>query len=798
MRIEIIGGGPGGLYFAILTKKARPHWTINVHEQNRSGDTFGFGVVFSDETLDEFLSRDPESYAMIRERFAYWDDIRIVREGHEVRCGGNGFAGCARVDLLDVLETRARAVGVNLSFGEAVPAEDLLTRFADADLIVASDGVNSRIREHFAHAFVPETVLMRNKFSWLGSSRPFDDFTYFFRKTAHGIITAHCYQYRRSGPHLPAGAPVSTWVMETTPECWAAHGFDQMDETSSAQALETIFAEELAGHRLITNRSIWRNFPKVSCKQWHAADKIVLLGDAKATAHWSIGSGTKLAMECAIALSDALIDHAPDLHATFTAYEEARRTPVEITQHNAGVSLAWFEHVARSWDMEPMQFANVVMSRAKSITYDNLLLRDAAFVAACDTEFYARHLRETGFDCTQSRPTPMFTPIRLRDVTIPNRVVVSPMAQYMAEDGVMGDWHLMHLGARGTGGAGLMFIEMTCPSPDARITLGCPGLWNDRQEAALARIVAFVHAHGETRVALQLGHAGRKGSTQLGWEKMDHPIASEDDNWPLVSASPIPWFEGISQTPAELDRAGMERIRDQFVAATRRAARAGVDLLELHCAHGYLFASFLSPLTNRRTDAWGGPVENRLRFPLEVFAAMRAAWPEERPMSVRISASDWAEGGLGEEDLFAIARAFADAGCDLIDVSTGQTVPHQAPVYGRMYQVPFAEAVKNELGLATMCVGAITEPGQVNTIIGCRRADLVAIGRPHLTDPMWSLRAAAWYGVRALRAPLPYLAGASQLLRESEKAREKQFDLQRKAKPKRHHLSVPPFAEAAE
>ncbi len=788
MRIDIVGGGPGGLYFAILTKKARPGWTIAVHEQNRSGDTFGFGVVFSDETLDEFLSRDPESYALIRERFAYWDDIRIVRQGHEVRCGGNGFAGCARIDLLDVLETRARQLGVALHFGEPIPPETLLERFSGSDLIVAADGVNSRIRAHFADQFQPSTRVMRNRFSWLGSTRPFSDFTYIFRETPHGIITAHCYQYRAPGPHLGADAPISTWVMETTPECWAAHGFDRMDEAQSAAALEAIFAEDLEGHRLQTNRSIWRNFPTIECRQWHASGKIVLLGDAKATAHWSIGSGTKLAMECAIALSDALVAHAPDLGAVFAAYEDARRTPVEITQHNAAVSLAWFEHVARSWDMEPMQFAQVVMSRAKSITYDNLLLRDADFVAACDTEFYARHARETGFDCTATRPTPMFTPIRLRGLTIPNRVVVSPMAQYMAADGVMGDWHMMHLGARGTGGAGLLFIEMTCPSPDARITPGCPGLWSEEQEAALARIVGFVHAHGDTKVALQLGHAGRKGSTQLGWEKMDHPLADRHANWPLVSASPIPWLEGVSQTPAELDRAGMDRIRDEFVAATGRAARAGVDLLELHCAHGYLFASFLSPLTNLRTDAYGGSVENRLRFPLEVFAAMRAAWPDDRPMSVRISASDWAEGGLDETDLFAIARAFAEAGCDLIDVSTGQTVPHQAPVYGRMYQVPFAEAVKNELGLATMCVGAITEPGQVNTIVGCRRADLVAIGRPHLTDAQWSLRAAAWYGTRGVRAPLPYLSGVAQLRRESEKTRDKQRELQRKAKPSRHHV----------
>ena len=795
MRIDVIGGGPGGLYFAILTKKARPDAQIVVHEQNRADDSFGFGVVFSDDTLDEFLSRDPESYTMIRDRFAYWDDIRIRRQGRDIRCGGNGFAGCARLDLLGVLYTRARQVGVELRFSETIDPATLLDRFADSDLVIACDGINSRIREQFAAEFGPETTLMRNKFAWLGSTRPLPDFTYFFRETAHGIFTAHAYQYRPAGRD---SGPISTWVMETTPECWAGHGFDALDEAASARLLETIFAEELEGHSLVTNRSLWRNFPKVTCRQWHAAGKILLLGDAKATAHWSIGSGTKLAMECAIALSDAVVANGHDFAAIAADYESARRTAVEVTQHNAGVSLAWFEHVARSWDMPPMQFANVVMSRAKSITYDNLLLRDPDFVAATDTEFYETLLAETGIDCRKSRPTPMFTPLKLRELVLANRVVVSPMAQYRATDGVPGDWHLMHYGARGTGGAGLLYIEMTCPSPDARITLGCPGLWNDEQEAGFRRIVDFVHENGDTKVAMQLGHAGRKGSTQLGWEDADHPIARADANWPLVSASPIPWFEGESQIPDELDRAGMDRIKADFVAATERAARAGFDLLELHCAHGYLFASFLSPLTNQRVDGYGGAIENRLRFPLEVFSAMRAVWPAGRPMAVRVSASDWAESGVSEDDLFAIAKAFSEAGCDLVDVSSGQTVPHQQPVYGRMYQVAFSEAVKNELGLKTMCVGAITEAGQVNTIISCRRADLVAVGRPHLTDAQWSLRAAAWYGVKAVSPPLPWLSGASQLLRESAKAREKQMELQRKAKPKRHHLPDAALKEAAQ
>jgi len=786
VQIEIIGGGPGGLYLAILAKKARPDWRVSVHEQNQPDDTFGFGVVFSDDTLDEFLSRDPQSYAMIRDRFAYWDDIIVRYKGQDIRCGGNGFAGCARLALLQVLYERCRQVGVHLHFGEPIDPATLATRFPQADVIVASDGINSRIRDHYAAAFQPDVRLMRNKFTWMGSTRPLSDFTYFFRETAHGVIVAHTYQYEPGR---------STWIFETTPECWTAHGFAAMSEAEGARYLEREFADELEGHGLITNRSLWRNFPRVECKHW-SHENIVLLGDAKATAHYSIGSGTKLAMESAIALADALLGEAT-VPAAFAAYEAARRTQVEITQHNAGVSLAWFEHVQRSWNMQPMQFANVVMSRAKAITYDNLLLRDPGFVDAVDTEYYQTLFEETGFDVRAKRPTPMFTPLQLRGLTLSNRVVVSPMAQYLAHDGVPGDWHLMHYGARAVGGAGLVYMEMTCPSADARITLGCPGLWNDEQEAGFKRVVDFARAGGEAKLAMQLGHAGRKGSTQLGWEAMDHPIADPAQNWPLVSASSTPWFPGESQVPAELDSARMDRIVAEFAQASVRGDRAGFDLLELHCAHGYLFASFLSPLTNLRMDGYGGSIENRLRFPLEVFAAMRSAWPEAKPMSVRISASDWADGGVSEEDTFAIARAFAAAGCDLIDVSSGQTVPHQSPIYGRMYQVPLAEAIKNELGLKTMCVGAITEPGQVNTIVQCRRADLVAVGRPHLTDPNWSLRAAAWYGKRAVRPPPPYLSGAAQLMRESEKARDKARELALKAKPKRHH-AAPTLLLAAE
>lgn len=779
MKITVIGGGPGGLYTALLTKKARPDWDIEVFERNQADDTFGFGVVFSDETLDEFLSRDKPLFEMMRDEFAYWDDVAIHFKGQEMRCAGNGFCGTSRHTLLRLLQKRCADLGVAMHFGEDVDATTLAERFPDSDVIVASDGINSAIRAAHEDAFQPSTVWKTNRFCWMGSTRPMDEFNYFFRETEHGHMVAHCYQYE---------ADHSTWVFEMDEATWQGHGFEEFDEEGSKAKLEAIFAEELQGHPLLLNRSNWRNFPRIFCENWSAGN-IVILGDAKASAHFSIGSGTKLAMECAIALSDALLEHGEqDVQAAFSAYDAARRTPCQIIQHNADVSLSWFEHMGRSWDMEPYQFAMVVMCRAKSITYDNLIVRDAEFVRRADDEWYARHLRDTGEDLRDTRPTPMFSTFRLREMALPNRVVMSPMAQYSADrDGNPTDWHKVHYGGHATGGMGLIFTEMTCPSADGRITLGCPGMWTDEQEARWKDIVDFVHAQSCAKIAMQLGHAGRKGATQLGWEEADVPIADPQDRWPLVSASPIPWVEGVNDVPAELDRAGMDHIRDDFVQATQRAARAGFDMLELHCAHGYLLASFLSPLTNQRSDAYGGSVENRLRFPLEVFAAMRAAWPSERPMSVRVSGTDWKDGGLSEFDLLAISEAFASQGCDLIDVSAGQTVPDQKPIYGRMFQTHLAEAVRNVPHLATMAVGAITEAAQVNTLLHTRRADLVALGRPHLWNPFFTHQAAAWYGAQLPKAwSRQYLSGAQQAFREAEKTREKQLDLQRKAAPGQH------------
>lgn len=772
MKIGIVGGGPGGLYLALLTKKARPDWQIDVYEQNKADDTFGFGVVFSEETLEEFLSRDPKSYAKIRDAFAYWDDIVIRYKGREIRCGGNGFAGCSRLALLNILQERCTEEGARIHY--ETPVDDV-SRLQDCDVIVAADGLNSRIRETYKEHFKPSHALKANKFAWLGSTRPLDAFTFFFKETAHGLICAHTYQYEPGH---------STWVMEMSPDVWTALGFDKLNEAESARLLEQIFAAELEGHKLITNRSLWRNFPRIFCDNWWHKN-IVLLGDAKATAHFSIGSGTKLAMECAIALADSLVQHGErSVEAAFHAYDKARRTEVQVTQHNADVSLAWFEHMERSNDMKPMQFAMVVMCRAKSITWDNLLVRDEAFVKAFEDEWYETHFEETGFDCRATRPTPMFTPIKLRDMTLANRVVVAPMDQYAAIDGDPNDWHFVHYTSRAMGGAGLVYVEMTCPSPDARISLGCTGLWNDTQENAFARIADFVHANSSAKLCMQLGHAGRKGSTQLGWEDADYPIPEASANWTLHSASPIPYHPGVSQLPAELDEATMTRIKAEFVAAARRADRAGYDMLELHAAHGYLFASFLSPLTNERADKYGGAIENRVRYPLEVFRAMRDVWPAHKPMSVRISAHDWAPGGITEDDVLATVRAFERAGCDLISTSSGQTVPEQKPLYGRMYQVQFAEAIKNVARIKTMAVGAIAEPAQVNTIVACRRADLVALARPHLIDPYFTRRAAAWYGAKTQATPPQYLSGMAQAVREAERARIKQFDLQKKAKPK--------------
>ncbi|MFL5114042.1 MAG: bifunctional salicylyl-CoA 5-hydroxylase/oxidoreductase [Microvirga sp.] len=767
MKIAVVGGGPAGLYFAILMKKADPRHDVTVHERNQADDTFGFGVVFSDATLDNFEKYDLPSYRRITQEFAYWDDIAVHFRGTVHRIGGNGFCGCARRTLLLILQERARDLGVRLVFGAEVAGEE---EFGDADLIVAADGINSVLRERHRAHFGPQIDLRPNKFAWMGSTKPLDAFTFLFEETQWGPFIAHAYQYE-------PGA--STWVFETDPETFRRAGLDRMDEAQSARLMEEIFGWFLQGHKVKTNRSLWRNFPMIRNARW-VRGNLVLLGDAKSSAHFSIGSGTKLAMEDAIALYEAL--HAErSIDAALARFETARREEVEKTQHAADVSLVWFEHVDRFWDFDPVQFAFGVMTRAKAITYDNLRLRAPAFVDEVDRHF-ARQVAARGFEVDVDKPAvPMFQPLALRDMVLPNRVVMSPMDMYSAVDGVPQDWHLVHYGARAIGGAGLMFTEMTCPSPQARITLGCTGLWNDEQERAWVKIVDFVHANSAAKFCLQLGHSGRKGATKLMWEGMDRPL--DEGAWDVCSASAVPYFPD-SAVPRELDRAGMDRITAEFVAATQRGERAGFDMLELHCAHGYLFASFISPLTNRRSDEYGGTLENRLRFPLGVFTAMREAWPVHKPMSVRISATDWVEGGLSGDEAVLVARAFAAAGVDLVDVSTGQTVAEARPIYGRMYQTPFADQIRNEAHVATMCVGAITTPDQVNTILAAGRADLVALARPHLVDPFFTMKAAAWYGVPEIFCPPQYQPGKDQIFRNSVRDRADLEDLRIRGKPK--------------
>jgi len=770
MKINIVGGGPAGLYFALLRKCAFPADDVTVYERNRADDTFGFGIVLSDETLANLRLADVKSYRAIRASFAYWDDLYTHFKGTVVHSTGHGFSGLGRLALLDILRARAEESGVRIRYGTEVSDIESLR---SADLLVGSDGINSLVRGQFASAFQPNIDLRRNKFVWLGSTLPLPGFTYAFKENACGIWIAHAYQYGRHG---------STIVVETSPETLGQAGLESATEARTAAYLEDLFAQELKGHKLITNRSLWRSFPVVRCRKW-SHENIVLLGDAAHTAHFSIGSGTKLALEGAIALHDSLKQciSPAGIAGALKAYEAQRREEVEKTQHAADVSLRWFENVPRYWNMHPTQFNFSLLSRSKQVTYENLRLRDPRLLQDIE-RWYA----STGAGTSGSTAVvpPMFKPLRLRDLEIQNRVVVSAMCQYSATEGVPNDWHLMHLGSRAVGGAGLLITEMTAISADARITPGCAGMYSEEHVAAWSRVVRFVHEHSMARMCLQLGHAGRKGSTQLGWQEIDRPLL--EGNWPLVSASSLPYFAD-SQTPRAATRVDMDSIRDAFVNAARMAERAGFDMIELHMAHGYLLANFLSPYTNRRTDEYGGALENRLRFPLEVFDAVRAVWPEHKPMSVRISAVDWLPGeALHEEDAVEIARSLKAHGCDLIDVSSGQTAPESAPVYGRMYQTPFSEQIRLEADIPTIAVGAITSADQVNTIIASGRADLCALARPHLSDPNFTLRAAADYGVDVCAWPDQYVSAKSQLVSQARRAKTDQQTQQARMRELQH------------
>jgi anthraniloyl-CoA monooxygenase len=769
MRIVCIGGGPAGLYFGLLMKKQNPEHEVTVIERNRPYDTFGWGVVFSDQTLGNLQAADAPSANAILEAFNHWDDIDIHFGGRTLRSSGHGFCGIGRKRLLNILQARAEALGVNLVF-ETQVADDA---GYDADLIIACDGANSAIRTKYAATYQPDIDMRDCRFVWLGTDKLFDAFTFAFEKTEWGWFQAHAYRFDE---HM------STFIVETPERVWRAAGLDEMSKEDGIAFCERLFARYLDGHGLRSNAehlrgsAQWIRFPRVVNENWvhyrtradGGATPVVLMGDAAHTAHFSIGSGTKLALEDAIELANSIASHPRDLDGALRHYTDVRSVDVLRIQNAARNSTEWFENVQRYASFEPEQFAYSLLTRSQRISHENLRERDAAYLA----EFENWIAERSGLDLADpgKRPVPpMFTPFRLRGVTLKNRVVVSPMAQYSAADGIAGDYHLMHLGARAMGGAALVMTEMTCVSPEGRITPGCPGLYNDAQRDAWRRIVEFVHRETDAKLGIQLGHAGGKASTKVAWEGIDQPL--DADNWPTVSASPQQYLRGVSQWSREASIADMREIEAQFVRATQFAAEAGFDWLELHCAHGYLLSGFLSPLTNFREDAYGGSLANRLRYPLEVFRAMRAVWPADKPMSVRISAHDWVDGGMTPDDAVEIARAFKAAGADLIDVSSGQVSKDEKPVYGRMFQTPFSDRVRNEAGIATIAVGAISEADHVNSIIAAGRADLCAIARPHLANPAWTLNEAARIGYFDIEWPKQYRAAKAQLERNYDRDR---------------------------
>lgn len=774
MRVVVVGGGPGGLYAALLLKRRHPDASITVYERNRPGDTFGWGVVLSDQTVDNLRAADPESGSRIAKALHRWDDIAIRFGGRTVRSGGHGFSGIGRKQLLAILHERCHELGVTLQFEHELPDDlDALVAAEQPDLVIAADGINSRIRERYAASFQPETDLRQCRYVWLGTPRTFDAFTFAFVETPQGWFQAHAYQFDDG---------MSTFIVETPQENWKRAGLDLMTGEESIAFCERLFADQLQGAPLLSNAkhlrgsAQWIRFPRITCGSWlHWVDDgarrvpVVLLGDAAHTAHFSIGSGSKLALEDAIAL-DAILAAEPDREKAFARYQAERSVEVLKLQNAARNSTEWFESVDRYATLAPEQFAYSLLTRSQRISHENLRVRDAAYVASFERWFAERVGMPLKADTPA--PPPLLTPYTVRGVTLRNRVVVSPMAQYSANtDGSVSDWHLVHLGARATGGAGLVMAEMTCVAPDARITPWCPGLWNAEQRDGWARIVRFVHEHSGAKIGLQLGHAGAKGSTKKMWEGIDQPLP--DGNWPLIAPSEIEYLKGISQCAREMTRDDMDRVREEFVQSTRYAVEAGFDWLELHCAHGYLLSAFLSPLTNRRSDAYGGSLENRASFPLEVFRAMRAVWPAGKPMSVRISAHDWVPGGNTGDEAVAIAQLFKDAGADVIDVSAGQVVKEERPVFGRMWQTPFADRVRQEAGIATIAVGAITDADQANGIIASGRADLVAIGRPHLVNPGWTLTESSRFGYPGASPlwPPQYRAAKQQLDRLMERER---------------------------
>ena len=764
MKITVIGGGPGGMYFSILLKKAIPDSEIDIYERNKSDDSFGFGVVFSDETLSEFLTRDPKSYELIRSKFAYWDALDVARDGEIVRISGNGFCGCSRKTLLQLLQQRCIEEGVNLHFEQNV---DDLNKYKDSDVIVACDGIGSQIRTKYSQEFGTKIELKKNRFVWLGSTKPLDAFTYFFRNTPYGMIVAHSYQYEKG---------MSTWIFECSDTTWKNAGFEIENEQDTIAKIAELFKEELDGHPLISNKSHWRKFPAITNDKWHF-ENIVLLGDAKATAHYSIGSGTKLAMECAIGLADAVIEFPNDIPQAFDKYEKTRRNRVEMIQYAANVSLDWFENMDRNAKHDFQQFAFGCMTRSKKVTFENLAIRDASFPEKVLAEFNSK------LGVTDLNTSAAFTPFSLRKMKLENRIVMSPMGQYSAENGLVNNWHLVHYGARATGGVGLILTEMTAISTTGRITLGCAGIWNENQVVEWKKVTNFIHQNSKSKIGIQLGHSGRKGALNLPFVGNNIPL--EKDNWDLISASPIA-FSSNNACPKEMTLENMNQIVSEFVQATINADKADFDMIELQAHHGFLLASFLSPLTNIRSDEFGGSIENRLKFPIRVFSEMRKVFNQNKPMSVRISASDWIENGISEDEVIEIAKAFKIAGADIINVSTGNTVENQKPIIGRMWQTPYSDLIRNTVGVPTITTGYIQDIDQINTILLNGRADLVALGRPLLLDANFVRNAEAYEQYKTTSIPSQYLPGVSHLYPLKAAERKAMESMKKALKPESH------------
>jgi anthraniloyl-CoA monooxygenase len=757
--IAVIGGGPAGLYFAISLKLRNPSTNITIIERNKAHDTFGWGVVLSDETLSNLENNDTVSAKYIRENFAYWDDIALHHQGKKMLSTGHGFCGIGRKKLLIILQKRALELGIKLNFeSEAETAASYMKQY---DIVVAADGLNSKTRNEFDNVFKPDVDMRTCQFVWLGTHQKFDDaFTFIFEKTKHGWVWAHAYQFDND---------TATFIVECSQQTFDAFGFATLSQQESISICEDIFKNHLGNNELMTNAnhirgSAWIRFPRVLCDNWYHKN-IVLLGDSSATAHFSIGSGTKLALESAIALAKH-IDAEDNTTEAFKKYEDERKLEVFRLQSAARNSVEWFEDVERYLDLDPVQLNYSLLTRSQRISHENLRERDPLWLESAEKWFQ----EQAGDTKVKTVRAPMFAPFKLRDMKLSNRIVVSPMAQYKAKDGCPTEWHFVHYAERAKGGAALVYTEMTCISPEGRITPGCPGLYAPEHENQWQKLTKFIHEETSAKICCQIGHSGRKGSTQLGWEKMDAPL--KENNWPTLSASPVPW-SSENPIPKELDESDMKLVIDEFISATKMANRAGFDMIELHAAHGYLISSFISPKSNIRRDQYGGSLENRMRFPLRVFKAMREVWPESKPMSVRISATDWLESeGVTPDEAVSIAKMFSEQGADIIDVSAGQTSIDANPVYGRMFQTPFSDRIRNEAKIQTMAVGNIYEADHVNSILMAGRADLVCLARPHLSDPYWTLHSAAANGDREMKWPLPYEAGRDQLWRLADRAKE--------------------------